>query len=270
MQEIRFPTWEAFGEHVSTLEASRARTKGERQTHVSEILYRGQARSSWSLVTTLERSARKDVRLSEYYGLIFGIKPEIEGFTGRRWEIPEPTEYNQHLQRRKIPPGITQPVYEYMSHLRHHGFPSPLLDWTTSAYIAAYFAFKDAPGEREAVAIYAYLEYKGLGKGGWVSKPRITGLGPNVRTHARHFLQKCQYTICTRRDGTDEWYSSHGLAFARDDKDQDLLWKFIIPASERRKVLRLLERFNITSFSLFGSEESLMESLALREFLMKE
>jgi len=28
-----------------------------------------------------------------------------------------------------------------MTRLRHHGFPSPLLDWPQSPYIAAFFAF---------------------------------------------------------------------------------------------------------------------------------
>jgi len=44
------------------------------------------------------------------------------------------------------------------------------------------------------------------------------------------------------------------------------LWKFVIPVSERKKVLEYLNCFNIKSFSLFGSEESLMESLAIQEF----
>jgi len=33
--------------------------------------------------------------------------------------------------------------------------------------------------------------------------------------------------------------------------------------SERRKALKQLQRMNVTAFSLFGNEESLMETLAL-------
>jgi hypothetical protein len=51
----------------------------------------------------------------------------------------------------------------------------------------------------------------------------------------------------------------------RNDEDQDWLYKYTIPASEREKVLRKLDKYNINAYSLFGSEESLMETLALRE-----
>lgn len=60
-------------------------------------------------------------------------------------------------------------------------------------------------------------------------------------------------------------FARHGDVFARSDRDQDLLWRFNIPSSERRKVLRLLDSHNLNAFSLFGSEESLIETLAFRE-----
>jgi hypothetical protein len=47
---------------------------------------------------------------------------------------------------------------------------------------------------------------------------------------------------------------------------QDVLEKFEIPASERKKVIGRLDAFNLNASSLFGSEESLMETLATRHF----
>ena len=39
--------------------------------------------------------------------------------------------------------------------------------------------------------------------------------------------------------------------------------------SERKSVLKYLDQHDVTSFSLFHSEESLMETLALREFTLR-
>lgn len=46
---------------------------------------------------------------------------------------------------------------------------------------------------------------------------------------------------------------------------QGLAWKFNLPASEKWKVLKYLDALNINGFSLYGSEEGLMKTLAIRE-----
>ena len=53
-------------------------------------------------------------------------------------------------------------------------------------------------------------------------------------------------------------------------QNQDCLWKFNIPYSERLKVLKYLDGYNINDYSLFGSDESLMETMTLREIHFKD
>jgi hypothetical protein len=71
-----------------------------------------------------------------------------------------------------------------------------------------------------------------------------------------------------------EWrFEKHDEAFKSSSIIDGEPWnfeltKFNIPSSERHKVLRLLDEHNLNAFSLFGTEESLMETLAMRKLTL--
>ncbi len=56
----------------------------------------------------------------------------------------------------------------------------------------------------------------------------------------------------------------HEGVFSRNVQHQDVLWKFTIPATERIKVLKKLDSYSLNAFSLFESDEALMETMAIR------
>ena len=96
--------------------------------------------------------------------------------------------------------------------------------------------------------------------------PVIRSLGPHVTTHARHFDQKSSYTICGNFEKQRWSFVPHECVFndSIGNKNQDLLWKIKIPASERSKVLTQLDLFNLNRYSLFQTQEAMLGDLAFR------
>lgn len=264
-------SWNEFRTEIDILNAHTKTLKTNEFSYVSNLLFRGQRNATWGLTTTLERYSQKHLNAKDYFRSILAAKPQIEAHTGREWNTPDMMEYAAWISNEKSFGMRGMLGYDYMVHLRHFGFPSPLLDWTRSAYVAAFFAFTDCDHTTdERVAIYAYLEYAGHFKTGWAGEIKIFAHGPHVRSHKRHFLQQSEYTICTRKD-EDKWvYAPHESAIANPKETEDIsFWKFTIPASEKYNVLQSLDRYNLNAFSLFGTEESLMQTVALRELIFR-
>jgi hypothetical protein len=261
MDEIELDSWEEFLAEVALL----------RKSLHSPPVFRGQRDASWPLSTTLERT-QSQMLFSDYYRIISRVKPQIESLTGNEWQIPGYPEV-EHLVNEydafnlKLWNGEC-PAYAYMVHLRHHGFPSPLLDWTRSPYVAAFFTFNGAVDTRGRVSIYALAEQRFTLTGN--DMPLVYRYGPYVKTHRRHFLQQSEYTLCLIYDDCEWRFGQYNSVFAKGRGQQGFCWKYTIPTTERIKVLRLLDEHNLNAFSLFGSEESMMETLATREFLQKQ
>ncbi len=270
MKETTLDSWEAFETSLKELFEHRLSLKENASSLVSDLLFRGQSASEYKLLTTLDRYVDRDMHLYDYYRAIYAAKPQVETFTNQEWEIPRLEDYESWCNKIELGSLDKIKAYEYMAYLRHHGFPSPLLDWTGSPYLAAFFAFDHVDSKVEYVSVYAYLEDAGSGKSTGSDKPWIQLLGPYVKTHARHFMQQSRYTICKKIVGDAVYYAKHEDVFSQDDDKQDLLWKFNIPSSERITALRKLELMNINAYSLFGSEESLMNTVAKREFLIRD
>ncbi len=263
MEDINI-NWQEFEKIIADEFAWQKKTKIEKpHNYISDILFRGHAKKEWKLETTLERFVekkkciKKSFSWKDYHRILHSVNPIVSSYTENKYEIKEFSEHTSWA----VPPS-----YDFMIYLRHHGFPSPLLDWSMSPYVAAFFAFSDAD-EEEDVAIFFYREYLGVGKGGWAERIKINSLGPYVKTHVRHHKQQCQYTICIQQKDADD-RKSHLYVCHEDaefQEDQDFMRKFVLPGKQRKEVLEKLNIMNINAYSLFGNEESLMSMLAYKE-----
>lgn len=263
MKKEDLNTWEEFEAEVKKIRLGYDDAEGP-------LLFRGQSNAGWSLGPTLERE-RDRMLFHDYYRIISRIHPHIETLVGERWSIPTYPEV-EHLVKSYDKFSLAfdsgnKPGYEYMAYLRHHGFPSPLLDWTRSSTVAAFFAFRHAktePDRRVAIFVLAARPFTVHGN----RMPVVVRYGPYVRTDRRHILQQSDYTLCFNFD--DECrFERYDNVFDDGPAQQGICRKFTIPVTERRKVMTLLDEANVNAYSLFGSEESLMETFTVREFFLR-
>ncbi len=286
MKQIKVNSWADF--EVTLQQLGHLREPAEPMKHYvalnDPILFRGIGNGEWGLETTLERSypmERSDqtVSLLSYYRKIFLWMPAVETMSGEKWgQIPNLPEFGDLLQKSSegnLNATLSQnrAIYEYLIYLRHHGFPSPLLDWTASPYVAALFAFDAMDEKAKHVAIYAVLQ-DSYAMPSFASGEAFFVLGQYIHSHPRHYLQQSRYSLCVRLQSQDQWpgkdylFLSHEQVLGRN-VNQGLLVKLELPASERRLALRHLDSMNINPYSLFGSEEALIRTVARRECLFK-
>lgn len=269
MQELILSTWEQFTGHMERLYCDHA-SRCVPGASISSLLFRGHGDSKWKLETTLERAISEQLSLVEYYRIIRRIQPRLETLAGMKWETPTVSDYEAWARTLKPVSEGELLAVPYLAYLRHHGFPSPLLDWTRSPYVAAFFAFRQLVEGATHASICTYLEWANSHKSATTGHPEIRGIGARFSVHKRHFIQQSEYTICTVDSSNGVCYASHQDVFGRNEDGQDLLWKFNIPVDERAKVLTHLSKMNINAFSLFGSDDSLLEEMATTEFVLRQ
>ncbi len=237
-------------------------------------IFRGHSNANWKLISTLERVSLDYFSIRKYYLLLLKVYGQMKS-SGMK-NLPEFLKDYSGLEQVTESHFLLYP--EFLAYVRHFGFPSPLLDWSRSPYVSAFFAFNECDKDGD-IAIYSLLAKQLQSLPSNPDNPAqamtIDFIGEYLSTHKRHFLQQSNYTVSLTKEypGKINDFCSHTkciTAFSAETFPQAIIFKFILPASEKLVVLRELDKMNINSYTLFGSDESLLSALFNREALFKD
>lgn len=229
-------TWEEF--------KAKANTQLDKR---HAYMYRGQSNSEWFLSTSIHRAGmlKSHQDILDYFDLVLPFVQEpIEAWDGSRRDLKNSFD-----------------MAEFLSFLQNNGFPTPLLDWTFSPYVAAYFAFEAInhfSPQFEKVAIYSFNSnewvktYKQTHD--WtIKEPHVSSITPTYRGNTKQMLQQGTY-LFTNQNNVEAHIIQH------EKYEGQFLNKYEISVKERSMVLKELNAMNITAVQLAPSMESVCKA----------
>ena len=224
----------------------------ERQFH-SGAYYRGQSDAEWGLQPSYCRYDNQP-DIDKYFKTILpSAARHISGYVNYDFDL------NDYKDKCRL-----------LGLLQHHGFPTPLLDWSRSPYIAAYFAFFDYAFREpncDSVAIW-------LLNGEFVSDFLSEKDGscpfdivePDARFNQRLLAQDGLFTLSAT---TENLEISLAGAMQRHNHP-GLLQKIIIPVEFAKIALKDLHLMGLHPGMLFPGIDGACKSLMIKHFVPSE
>jgi FRG domain len=204
------------------------------------FVWRGQSDSSWLLEPMLDRVLRKIGKTTDESLVAAHLRRFKYATRGRRG--PHPPLMNDEN--------------EWWALGQHHGLATPLLDWTRSPFVAAYFALlpsqNSSTGERAVFGIsqstieFVSHEIKSQHKSN--GRPSIIEfVEPLSNENARLVNQNGLFSRSPISIDIEKWMT---INFPQNDENVRL-WKIVIPDKVREVALKSLNRMNLNHLSLF-------------------
>ncbi|MBS1721403.1 MAG: FRG domain-containing protein [Armatimonadetes bacterium] len=225
-----FDDWASFSFYIQ-----------KRMTQYHRYIYRGQREAEWPLETSFERECNK-------YGISEAVrekrlKEHLEGF-------------RQAIRGREEGHVDKSDDDEVWVLGQHYGLATPLLDWTKSPFVAAYFAFHSPePSETELRAVWGFYPNR-LVKAGLVKV-----IDPESSFNSRLLSQRGVLTKVEKPGSIEEHIM--GVYNGKLSRKNGIM-KFLIPDREREIALKALNQMNINHMSLFPDLEGASQYSNLR------
>lgn len=243
---IRCDDWATFTKEVKrTRVISPTPTSGRM---ANTILFRGHARTDWLLSSTLERSLQ-----------IEGTPHHLRGINGTAWYKEQCDLTLQKFTANATGlPGFRESADDLDRWMlgRHFGLLSPYLDWTTSPFVAAFFALEEVYQRFSGLRSHYPIQHAGevhvWGLRLWddISEPGVFEVRKGATVHGtRPRAQRAAFTLLNSKDHLDleSYLVSRERAY--------FLERYDIKLANALDALKELELMNVNYLSLFPDVE---------------
>jgi hypothetical protein len=234
-------SWSDFKQRVSSHGATRTQ------------VFRGQNKP-WRLRSSFHRSGRSDL-----FRYVRDDIPALHRHVSAR---------TKHLFTLEIPDQNGA----FYNLVQHHGYPTPLLDWTYSPYVAAFFAYRgiskekaDAANPEDAIRIHAFDLAQ------WVEAFPLPLPAKALSAHLNiaflefiamdndRLVPQQSVSMITNVDDVESF-------IRQQDPNRTFLHAIDLPVRERRQAVVELSYMGITAGSLFPGVQGTCEEFSERNF----
>lgn len=229
IQEFELSSWRYFSDFVR-----------DELLDYPQFIYRGHASVEWTLESSLDRLLRNRsaaTRRDAQSRHLASFKAATRG-------------------RRGVNPAKIDDENEWWALGQHQGLATPLLDWTSSPFVASYFAYEEPFADNAPRPCVFALDqnlvdrrsrelsaaHKGEGRA-----PTIEFVRPTQDENARLVSQGGLFTRAPDGETIEQWTKR---AFENEPTKIALI-KLTMPSGDRSAALRMLNRMNINRASLF-------------------
>ncbi|MEM4988799.1 FRG domain-containing protein [Collimonas sp. H4R21] len=233
-------TWDEFKRMVAGLEPRR-------------FVFRGQSDQK-RLRTTYHRTGRADLTRYAYQD-IPALHQYLSSRTRHFFNLQDPKEYGAFL------------------HLaQHHGYPTPLLDWSFSPYVASFFAYRSSRNSQAAVAeetqrVRIYKFDKQAWQETYAEETKLDALKLHISAYEflaidnERMIPQQAMSILTNIDDIERYIRTR-----ENDGTRKYLEVFDLSIRDRPSIMRELSMMGVTAGSLFPGLDGSCEELKERFF----